>query len=346
MGSRWGGGARIDEVVACLGIEPLMEQDPFSLSGGQRALAAVAVLTAAGFPLLVLDQAVEWLDHRNRERVNSLLETTCAAGRGVLELASRLALSNRPSTWLGKGGIVDVPAALRALHPAPPRGGAALTVSDLEFSYPSAGFALGPVSVDVPAGACVGLEGPNGAGKTTLLRCIANLSRPTRGGVSALGAAGRWETPDGRRHHEWARVVRFVAQNPDDQLFLGTVREELGEGPDELGVVQNFGLSAHLGRSPFDLSRPHRRLLGIASGLIACPKLLLLDEPTAWLDSQQVIALGIALAGYCDRGGTVLFISHDEDFLSTMATATLRLTNGKAAYVTDKDGASTTERRA
>ncbi len=117
----------------------------------------------------------------------------------------------------------------------------------------------------------------------------------------------------------------MVLQNPDDQLYLPTVRAELGEGSAVQAVAAAFGLDRHLDRSPFDLPRPLRRLLTIATALAARPPVLLLDEPTAWLDEAQVGALAQALHVYTDAGGTVMFISHDAVFVERVASLELHV---------------------
>ncbi len=174
------------------------------------------------------------------------------------------------------------------------------------MGYPSSGFSLGPLDLSVDAGERVALVGPNGCGKSTLLKCLALLERPSFSRMEILGADGHAETPPPERlAHLWARHALYCFQRPEDQLYLSTVRQELAESARRLGVsatfdaalaiAQEFGLEAHLDRSPYDLSRSLRRLIPLAAALAVSPPLLLLDEPTVGLDDAQVHEMAPAL---------------------------------------------------
>lgn len=329
----------VSEIIEGLALRPLLPRDPFSLSGGQRTLAGIAALAVGPFPLLVMDQAGEWLDEQNRVRVLALLRSQVAGGRAVVELAARLPLSAEPGVWLGRKPEADLDS-LRDL-PKTKLGDPVLCVSNLSYAYPDRGFALQPVTMEVRAGSRIAVTGPNGAGKTTLLRSIAQLVGPAQGTMRVRGPAGAWETSAGLPHHEWARQVRYVAQNPDDQLYQATVRDELGREGVRSRVVRAFGLEEHLSRSPFDLPRSLRRLLSVGIGLVAEPSVLLLDEPTAWLDANQVVSLALEVADFCARGGAVMFISHDAEFSSAFATSHLVVDSGVVRHFADSDGSTT-----
>jgi energy-coupling factor transporter ATP-binding protein EcfA2 len=211
-----------------------------------------------------------------------------------------------------------------------------LTARIYEFAYPGGAFHLRDAVLRVPAKTLCAVLGPNGAGKTTLLKCLANLVGPWKGAVSINGRDydTKLSLP------KTARLALYCFQNPDDQLYRSTVAEELVEcsrnaggssalTSDDLQLAESFGLMAYLEASPFELPLSLRRLLVTASCLIARPPLLLLDEPTAWLDGQQKIALAGALSAFLRKGGCALAVSHDLDWVSTAASQLVFLANGR-----------------
>lgn len=206
----------------------------------------------------------------------------------------------------------------------------------IDFRYPGSSFELHHVTLGLRKGELCAVMGHNGAGKTTLLKCLGNLIGPWSGKLSIGGIAHGADLP----LPQTARKVLYAFQNPDDQLYRHTVVEELVEcarnlrgrhyqlGEPDLVLAERFGLKASLNRSPFDLPLPERRLLVIASCLVARPSLLLLDEPTAWLDAQQKLALRDALAEFLSRGGASIMVSHDLDFVSVVASRLIFMSAG------------------
>jgi energy-coupling factor transport system ATP-binding protein len=177
------------------------------------------------------------------------------------------------------------------------------------------------VSLRIEAGETVGIVGQNGAGKTTLVKHLNGLLRPNAGTVSV----GDWDT----RTHTTAQLaarVGYVFQNPDDQLFQRTVREEVMFGPKNLGwpvervraqteaALEQVGLLAEAGRHPYDLSPGQRKRVALAAVLAMDPPILVLDEPTTGQDYAHVEAMGRMVEGWKVRGKTVITVTHDPDF--------------------------------
>ena len=224
-----------------------------------------------------------------------------------------------------------------AAAPASGTEGDGVIVSIREFTYPGGSFHLQDVSLRIPAKKLCGLLGPNGAGKTTLLKCVGNLVGPWQGFVSVRGQ----QYDSSLALPKTARAAVYCFQNPDDQLYRATVADELVEyarnitgagralSSEALQIADTFGLTAHLHASPFDLPLPLRRLLLIGSCLVARPPLILLDEPTVWLDAWQKGALKAALSRYLELGGCALAVSHDLDWISGIASNMIYLTGGR-----------------
>ena len=191
-----------------------------------------------------------------------------------------------------------------------------IEVRDLRFAYPDGRPALAGVSFAVAAGESVGLVGPNGAGKTTLFLCLCGVLRGAPGCVSI---ADLDPANTGQRKQLPARVG-VVFQDSDDQLFSSTVGDDVAFGPLNLGLspdevrarvaeaLGKVGMTGQDDRVPFQLSGGEKRRAALAGVLAMRPEVLLLDEPSMFLDPRgrrELIRLINALPG------TKLIASHD-----------------------------------
>lgn len=347
-----GGRSFLEHVVRRLDLADHLDRDPFTLSGGEAVRAALAMALVKRPLLLVLDQMHEQIDPAALPRILAGIAELLPATGLVFETRSRGALSSS-TTQQGepvtdeRGWRVDL-RSLDASEAAPADPFAAplrsrpdvehlegtrpplLWIEGLRHRYPSSGFSLGPVDLQVAAGERIAMVGPNGSGKSTLLKCLALLERPSFGRMEISGADASIATPPPERQaHRWAAHALYCFQRPEDQLYLSSVREELAETSRLLGVAatsgaatqlaQLLGLEPYLDRSPYDIPRSARRLIPLAGALAVDPPLLLLDEPTVGLDDAQVACL-IELLNERRRAGATIFISHDQTFIAAVAT--------------------------
>jgi cobalt/nickel transport system ATP-binding protein len=192
---------------------------------------------------------------------------------------------------------------------------AALEVTGLAFAYPNGHQALFGVDLRVEPGERVALLGPNGAGKTTLVLHLNGILSAGAGSVRVGGLAVA-------KPHlaEIRRRVGVVFQDPDDQLFMPTVAEDVAFGPANFGVPPDalagrvddalaaVGMSEHRDRSPLRLSGGQRRRVSLATVLACDPEILVLDEPSANLDPVARRELAEVLLGL---GRTMLMVTHD-----------------------------------
>jgi cobalt/nickel transport system ATP-binding protein len=214
---------------------------------------------------------------------------------------------------------------------------AALRTSSLTHRYADGRVALDGVSFAVGADECVAVVGPNGAGKTTLfLRlCGVLAGRPGEAAVCGLDPA------DPAHRKKLPAAVGVVFQNPDDQLFSPTVLEDVAFGPLNLGLTPDeakaralealaaVGLPADAAdRVPFRLSGGDKRRAALAGVLAMRPAVLLLDEPSAFLDPRgrrDLIELVRRLPG------TKLVATHDLDLVLDVCPRVLVLDGGRLA---------------
>ncbi|NSW55543.1 MAG: ABC transporter ATP-binding protein [Armatimonadetes bacterium] len=166
----------------------------------------------------------------------------------------------------------------------------AIELRDVSFAYPDGSPALEQVSLRVPIGGRLALIGPNGAGKSTLLLHLNGLLRGT-GNVTVLGMPAREPYLSAIR-----RRVGLLFQNPDDQLFMPTVFDEVAYAainaqypPDEVRrrvakALATVGMTDFEGKHPANLSVGQKKRVALASVLVTDAEILALDEPSAGLD--------------------------------------------------------------
>jgi cobalt/nickel transport system ATP-binding protein len=169
-----------------------------------------------------------------------------------------------------------------------------IDVKGLSFTYPDGKDALRDLQFQVAAGETVGLVGPNGAGKTTLFLCLAGVLSAQSGTMQVTGLDPR--KPADRKLLP-ARVG-IVFQNSDEQLFSTTVGDDVAFGPLNLGLpadevrrrvaeaLERVGLAGFEERVPFHLSGGEKRRAALAGVLAMQPQILLLDEPSMFLDPR------------------------------------------------------------
>ncbi len=212
----------------------------------------------------------------------------------------------------------------------------ALRISALSHSYPDGRAALTDLSFALADGECVGLVGPNGAGKTTLFLRLCGV---LPGKVGQASVAGLDPADPGQRR-KLPATVGVVFQNPDDQLFGPTVGEDVAFGPLNLGLsadeskarvadaLKAVGLSDAGERVPFKLSGGEKRRAALAGVLAMRPAVLLLDEPTMFLDPRGRREL---IAVVRDLPGTKLIATHDLDLVLDLCPRVLVLDAGELA---------------
>jgi len=201
------------------------------------------------------------------------------------------------------------------------------------FAYPDGHHALAEVDLAIGRGERVALLGPNGAGKTTLVLQLNGILTPTAGSVRIAGnLVSKASLGDVRRQ------VGIVFQDPDDQLFMGTVREDVAFGPwnhkvrgaeldrQVVEALDQVGMVDFIDRPPHHLSFGQRRRVAIATVLVMNPEILVLDEPSSNLDP----ASRRELADIIERlDVTVLLVTHDLPYALDLCPRSVLLSRGR-----------------
>jgi ABC-type multidrug transport system ATPase subunit len=196
--------------------------------------------------------------------------------------------------------------------------------------------ALESLDLTIAAGECVALMGPNGSGKTTAAELICGLQEPTQGWVRINGFSMHQE-PDSIAAH---RHLSYVPDNPylyqdltvSDHLRLvaaahGVAGDDLEQRCNRL--LRSLGLEKRAGFFPSQLSRGMRQKTAIACAVIRPFLVLVLDEPTIGLDTASMQALHDLLIASRSSKRTILLMTHDEAFASSVATRMLHISEGR-----------------
>lgn len=215
----------------------------------------------------------------------------------------------------------------------------AIEFRELSFQYSNARLALDAINCAIPRGERIAVVGPSGAGKSTLLMHLNGLL-PTPS-VSSDERANVFVQGQGvikSRLQEIRRTVGFLFQDPDDQLFCPTVRDDVAFGPLNLGLNRDevmarvdqglaaVGMADCSTRNPSELSTGERKRVCLA-GILACrPSILALDEPTSNLDPRARRQLLEILRAF---EGTLVVATHDLDFVLDLCSRVLVLEAGQ-----------------
>ena len=211
-----------------------------------------------------------------------------------------------------------------------------ITISNLQFTYPTGVTALHGISLKIEAGEQVAIVGQNGAGKTTLVKHLNGLLQPTSGYVRI----GEWDT----KEHSVAKMaqrVGYVFQNPDEQLFSKNVGTEVAFGPKNLGFsseqVQSLvneslamtELSDKTETNPYDLSATWRKMVAIASIIAMDTPIVIFDEPTTGQDASNIARITNVIRSLRESGKTVITITHDIDFCAENFERVIAMSQGQ-----------------
>jgi cobalt/nickel transport system ATP-binding protein len=213
-----------------------------------------------------------------------------------------------------------------------------LEISGLAYAYPDGNQALYGVNLSINQGERVALLGPNGAGKTTLVLHLNGIIPTMQGQVRVAG-----ELVDSKNAESIKSVrhkVGIVFQDPDDQLFMPTVGQDVAFGPYNAGLrgieldkavkeaLELVGMSEFIDRPPHHLSFGQRRRVAVATVLAMKPEILVMDEPSSNLDPAARRELAEIITSL---DVTLLMVTHDLPFAHELCQRAVILSAGVVA---------------
>ncbi|RLI40390.1 ABC transporter ATP-binding protein [Candidatus Bathyarchaeota archaeon] len=209
-------------------------------------------------------------------------------------------------------------------------------VVNVSYEYPGGIRAINNVSLTIMPGEFIALLGQNGSGKTTLAKLINGLLKPIEGKVLLKGKDTRKLTVA-----ECAKIVGYVFQNPEHQIFASTIFEEIAFGPRNLGIPEDevrrrveeslrfVDLKKPMNAFPHLLSVGEKHRVAIASVLAMEPELLILDEPTTGIDFGRSLQIMRLLQRLRSGGRAVMVITHDLYLAAEFADRIIILKDGE-----------------
>ncbi|MHA1870229.1 MAG: ABC transporter ATP-binding protein [Promethearchaeota archaeon] len=192
---------------------------------------------------------------------------------------------------------------------------------NVTYIYPNGTKAINNLSLSIREGEIIGILGKNGAGKSTFLRLINGLLKPSKGNVSING-----KKTIGYKNTELTKHVGLMFQNPEHQLFLGSVEEELNFSLKNLNlteadfkkykedIIKELELEEFLDKNPFNLSGGEKKKISLATILCRKPSILLFDEPTLGQDQKGRRMLVDIIEKEKKMGKTIIVVTHDIEF--------------------------------
>lgn len=206
-----------------------------------------------------------------------------------------------------------------------------ISLENVCFDYEDS-QALKDISLQINKGECIGLEGDNGCGKTTLIKLLNGLIFPTSGiykfDGEEINSKSMSKDIFSKAFHS---KVGYVFQNPENQLFCGSVEEEIAFGPRQMGlsedeieqrcndVMKLMGIELLKNRAPYHLSGGEKKKTALACVLSMNPEVLIMDEPMNGLDRKSREVLLQVLLSLKSAGKTLIVATHDETLLKKIA---------------------------
>jgi energy-coupling factor transporter ATP-binding protein EcfA2 len=328
---RPGGADREDAAsVVAATLDALSKRNPFTLSGGEQALLAIACALALRPDVIGFDCCLEQLDAQRRRWLLELVDRS-DLGHRVLWADNRMREAPTSRRVVVPTGDDDsrtrpciVPAAMSAGMMGDSRAGA-LELRSLSFRYEKDRAVLHGLSAFLAPGRVYRLLGENGAGKSTLARLLFGGLRPTTGAIHHAGLEiFPWRNP--------ASVVAYHFQNPDVQLFTTEVQAEVDIGArspaDAALSLEAFGLLPFRKQHPLDLPFVLRKRVALASTVAMRRPWLVLDEPTLGQDDVAAEEIAKIVTWLAAAGHGIIVISHADSFCAALGATALHLMDG------------------
>lgn len=214
--------------------------------------------------------------------------------------------------------------------------GEAIRIQNLSHTYENGKQALTNVNLSIQSGEFVAIIGQNGAGKTTLVKHLIQILLPSTGSVSING-----EDIKSKNSIELTKVIGYVFQDPDNQIFSNTVYKELEFGLKNINLDEEerkrriemalslTGLTGKEEEHPFSLGKGERQMIAVASILVMQPDILVIDEPTTGQDWAGINRMMSLVNTLNQNGTTIVMITHDMDIVAKYATRTVVMTGGR-----------------
>lgn len=338
--------SEITSALRAVGLEGYEDRETYQLSGGEKQRLTIAGILAMKPQVLILDEPSSELDPAGRRDLyDLLLRLKCDTGLTIVIVDQQLTASHPlvdEVLLLKEGELKSFASYEKSSVSCKHQSNFSsnekpivLTVENLSFAYSPETPILKNINVEVRQQDFVALVGYNGSGKTTLAMHLNRLLEPQTGTVCY-----KKKSIKELSRAEIARLIGFVFQNPDHQIFETSVEKEIGFGlvqqgmgakeiKDKVDEVLGFmGLEDYRDNHPATLPKGIRQFIGVASIVALSPEILVVDEPTTGLDTKGKEVIISRLKELNDKGTAIVMITHDMELVKENCSRIILLEQG------------------
>ena len=332
------------ELIDEFSLTHLLDQNPFTLSGGEQALLVFLSSLLLSPNSLAIDCAFEQVDRRFKEKALNFLSNSEVNNIAVYLADNRLTEYGTfedtiSSDYLPVREKYEFQLSFRSIRLNPdekdalssPHPTCDIKIKDLEFSYPKGRNVLQGINLNLEPGKIYFLSGKNGSGKSTFSKILSGVLKPQDGQILVNNKEVQmWKMP--------GSLVAYHFQNPDVQLYNKTVESEIMDGISDHSTTREslaknlldiFGLYGVRREHPMDLPFALRKRVALASTFAMKRPWIILDEPTLCQDEDNAIEIGRLVKYLAEKQTGVIVISHSESFCRFLSPTVLKVEDGK-----------------
>ena len=342
---------KMEEISKEMKLSPLLKRNPLELSEGEKQRVIIASILVTDPDILILDEPTSQLDSEEREHLLAILRHLNAHGKTIILIThnthsarycsrflvirdGRIVEDTRDRGFLEKAHISDL--GIEPInynwdnHKISTSNDLQIIIRDL--SYKVERPVLKKISADIGNGEFILILGKNGSGKTTLVKHLNKLLKVQKGRIIINGKSIEYYS-----QREIAKLIGFIFQNPEHQIFRNSVEDEIRFTLDSLGLNEDnlnktlelFNLKEYRDRSPHAFSTGEKQRIALASVLVSEPDIIILDEPMTYLDFEAKKHLIEYLRAIKKSGKTIIVISHYPDYYKSLTDRRFIIADGK-----------------
>lgn len=302
-----------------LGLDGLLDRETGELSAGEKQRLAIAGIYAVGPEIIIFDEPSTNLDGHGKNSLREIIKKLKDKSYTIILIGHDADIFEDLATrryFMEDGSLKNIPATAdkfpqdKIAYDYHTEQSTIVEARDISYGYGKSGLFDG-LTMTIKKQEVVAFVGDNGSGKTTFFKLLMGILKPEKGSISIKGK-------NIRSINDSAGTAGFLLQNPDEQLFAPTVKEEILLGPEQLhisceyeDIMSRFDLKKYENSNPHSLSKGERQKVAFASIAASRPEVIILDEPTTGLDEKSWMNLMDFTHSLVNDGTTILFSTHN-----------------------------------
>jgi len=321
-----------------LGLDSLLDRETSELSAGEKQRLAIAGIYAVGPKILIFDESSTNLDTQGKHSFREIIKKLKRDSFTIILIehdADSFGDLATSKYYMDDGTLKEITsidsnfAKDKLTYDICHEREVVIEAHEVSYGYDVRSRLFEGLNIVIKKQEIVAFIGDNGSGKTTFFKLLMGILNTQKGYISLKGKQVR-------SINDSARMTGLLFQNPDEQLFASTVKEEILLGPQQLGVdcdydgiMSKFDLKKYENRHPHSLSKGERQKVAFASIAVSRPEIIILDEPTTGLDEKSWLALMDYTCSLVKDDVTILFSTHNMKVADRYANRIITLDKGK-----------------